>query len=88
MAALVAIVFAVAIPATASAATYCVHVSGSCLPGEINEGSDLQAALTAANGTGADDQVKVGMGSYAGPFVYAGAGGPAQITGVGPGTTF
>ena len=86
VAALVAIVFAVAIPATASAATYCVHVSGSCLPGEIDEGSNLQAALTAANGTGADDQVKVGTGSYAGPFVYAGAGGPAQITGVGPGT--
>jgi hypothetical protein len=55
--------------------------------GEIDQGSNLQAALTAANGTGVADQVKVGAGSYSGPFLYAGVGAAVQITGVGPSTT-
>jgi hypothetical protein len=86
MAALVGFGLALAIPATASASIYCVHQGGSCLPGEINEGSSLQTALTTANGTSVDDQVKVGAGTYVGPFIYPGTGGAVQITGVGPST--
>jgi hypothetical protein len=86
MAALVGFGLALAIPAAASAATYCVHQGGSCLPGEVNEGSNLQTALTDANGTGVADQVKVGAGVYVGPFTYAGSGGAVQITGVGAST--
>jgi hypothetical protein len=87
MAVLIGVAFAIAIPASATAATYCVHTGGSCLPGEIDEGSNLQAALTAANGSvGVDDRVKVGAGTYGGPFTYPGAGGAVQITGVGPTT--
>jgi hypothetical protein len=86
MAALAGVALALAIPATASALTYCVHTSGTCPPGEIDEGASLQTALTAANGTGVNDQVKVGLGTYAGPFTYPGAGGAVEITGVGPST--
>jgi hypothetical protein len=86
MAALIGVVSLLAIPATATAATYCVHSGGTCPPGEIDQGSSLQSALTAANGTGVADQVKVGAGSYVGPFTYLGAGGAVQITGVGAST--
>jgi hypothetical protein len=86
-AALIGFVLAVAVPGTASAATYCVHASASCPAGEIDKGSNLQGALNDANASlGVNDQVKVGAGSYTGPFSYAGLGGAVQITGVGAST--
>jgi hypothetical protein len=86
MAALLCFALALMIPSAASAATYCVHFGGSCQPGELDEGSNLQGALMDANATGVADQVKVAAGTYTGPFTYAGAGGAVQITGAGPST--
>lgn len=86
MAALLGFALALMIPSSASAATYCVHFGGTCQPGELDQGSNLQGALNAANASGVADQVKVAAGTYTGPFSYAGVGGGVQITGVGPST--
>ena len=74
-----------AAPAAASATTYCVHLTGGCGPGEIDEGASIQQALNDAAGHPGMDVVQVGPGSYPGTFTYpvseavelrgAGAGG-------------
>lgn len=80
--------------AASTAATYCVHQAGhACPAGSIDEGSDLQGALTAAAGhktTTADPNVvDIGPGTYtsSGPaFTYSSAA-PLRVVGSGTGST-
>jgi PKD domain len=65
---------ALAVPATASATTFCVNAR-NCPAGGVQAGGDLQGALDAAAARSGDDTVLVGdKGSpYVGPFTYEGA---------------
>ena len=65
---------ALAVPATASATTFCVNAR-NCPAGGVQAGADLQGALDAADAGSGDDTVLVGdKGSpYVGPFTYEGA---------------
>jgi hypothetical protein len=93
--AIVALVSAFA-PAAASASgaeTFCVHVSGSCPAGSVDEGANLQQALTdaAANPatTVSPNTVTIGPGTYgsgASTFTYSSAN-PVRVVGAGVGQT-
>jgi hypothetical protein len=61
---------AAAAPAAASAAVYCVHQSGSCAAGQLDEGANLQQALTDAAGHGGPDSIAIGPGTYPGNVDY------------------
>jgi hypothetical protein len=77
-------------PAVARAAgTFCVHQTGSCPAAQVDEGSDLQAALGDAAGS-AGNTVLIGPGTYthAGGFDYVSNTNPVTITGAGVDATF
>jgi PKD repeat protein len=61
-----------ALPTAALADTYCVH-QGPFQCSGLDEGGNLQAALTAAEGSPGPDSVFVGAGTYQGPFTYLNA---------------
>jgi hypothetical protein len=63
---------AIAPPAAAHAATYCVAKPACVAGGGIDKGSDLQAALTAAQGSPDADVVEIGATTLTGNFHYAG----------------
>ncbi len=74
----------VAVPATASAATFCVNApdcSGTAVP-------TVQQALTSAAGTPGPDVIRIGASAtpYVGPFAYTSAD-PVTIEGAGQGAT-
>ena len=77
-----------ALPAIASADTYCVNAGTACPTGGIDSGS-LQAALDAAAATDANDELLLGDKEtpYVGPFVYTPvatrARNPLTVKGVG-----
>jgi hypothetical protein len=85
-----AALLALAVPATASADSFCVSDAGCVASGGKNESANLPQALTdAANHPGADD-VHIGAGTFAtGPYVYpdASAANPVHITGAGQDAT-
>lgn len=77
---------AVLIPGQTSAATFCVHQpGGSCGPGQIDKGADLQGALDDALAAEGPDDVLVGAGEFTGPFTYGGGQG-LNISGAGDAT--
>jgi hypothetical protein len=77
---------AMALPAVAGANTYCVHNIWSCLPGEIDKGSNLQGALDDASANPPRDRVRIAGGTYAraGGFSYVDPADPVDIVGAGP----
>jgi hypothetical protein len=79
-----------AAPAAAQAATtYCVHQPADpCAAGTVDEGANLQAAMTAADQTN-DNVVAVGAGTYyqVGGFNASGPGQRIQLIGAGAGRT-
>jgi hypothetical protein len=75
-----------AAPAAASAAVYCVHQSGSCAAGQLDEGANLQQALTDAAGHGGPDSIAIGPGTYPGNVSYT-SSEAVTITGAGRGAT-
>jgi hypothetical protein len=82
-----------AVPALASASTYCVgDPGGSCGVSKPGTAAGLQAALTEADGSsGVADVVRIGPGTYTGNFTYSstdeldvqGSGTATIINGVG-----
>jgi Ca2+-binding RTX toxin-like protein len=80
-----------ALPAAASAITYCVSKPSCVTAGGTDEGSDLQAALDAAQATSAvADRIEIGPGSFVGPaggFFYSGGGAANTVDIVGAGTS-
>jgi PKD repeat protein len=77
VAALVAAVLAV--PAVASADTFCVHNPSGCAG---SPQPDLQQALNAAHGNGAGkDTIRLGAGSFTDGPAIASAGNPVEIVG-------
>jgi hypothetical protein len=80
--------FVLASAASAPAATYCVHVAGSCAAGAIDAGADLQAGITMAQAANGPDVLTIGPGTYTAPlngFVVNGADA-LQIVGSGDAT--
>ncbi len=79
-----------AVPATAGAATYCVHQGGSCSTGQTDEGANLQKALDEA-GASSGNTVLVGPGTYTHEHGFTfnhGTPGPdVTISGAGAGQT-
>src|SRR4051794_11243680 len=77
-----------AVPAAASATTYCAHASAfACPPGEGDVGTTLSTAFTAA-GDGVPDTLKIHAGTY--PVATGLArttSDPLTVVGDGPGTT-
>lgn len=71
---------------SATAATYCVHQPADpCEAGEIDQGASLQSALTGALQQPDADLIKIGPGTFTGPFVYSGSGA-IEVAGSGPST--
>ena len=83
--------FLAALPAGASALSYCVSKPSCVSAGGVNEGSDLQQALDDAGSTAIADRVEIGAGTFpaAGPtgFIYAWPGVTNSIEIVGAGRT-
>ncbi len=79
-----------AVPATAGAATYCVHQGGSCSAGQTDEGANLQKALDEA-GSSSGNTVLIGPGNYTHEHGFTfnhGTPGPnVTISGAGAGQT-
>jgi PKD repeat protein len=75
--------------AAAAPQTYCVHVGGACPAGQVDIGSDLQAALTGAV-SNPGSTVLIGPGTFTHPSGFSVApGSPVDmtITGAGAGRT-
>jgi hypothetical protein len=70
----------------ACAATYCVDLTGSGCDSTSTGAAGLTAALAAAALTAADDTIKIGTGTYLGPFVYAPSMNAGTLTIIGSGT--
>jgi hypothetical protein len=51
----------------ASAATYCVHQSGTCPATSIDSGANLPQALAAAAASSANDRIDIGPGTFTAP---------------------
>jgi hypothetical protein len=79
-----------AVPATAGAATYCVHQGGGCSAGQTDEGANLQKALDEA-GSSSGNTVVIGAGTYTHEHGFSfnhGSPGPdVTISGAGAGQT-
>ncbi len=79
-----------AVPATAGAATYCVHQGGSCSAGRTDESVNLQKALDEAGGS-SGNTVLIGPGTYTHEHGFTfnhGTPGPdVTISGAGAGQT-
>jgi PKD repeat protein len=70
-----------AVPALASADTFCVHNPAGCAG---SNKPDLQTALLAAGANGAGkDTIRLGAGSFTDGPAVAGAGNPVEIVGAG-----
>ena len=83
--ALVTALLTLALPAMASAETFCVHSPADCA-GSVQP--TLQAALDAANANGAgEDQIRIGAGTFDEPPAVNVLGNPVEIVGAGPGQT-
>src|SRR4051812_6257828 len=81
---------ACALPAGASANTYCVSDPACVLGGGTNEGGPVQNALNDAQAHPGLDRVEIGSGTFTGTgFTYldAAAGNGVQIVGAGRGLT-
>src|SRR5262245_45300885 len=78
-----------ALPASASALSYCVSKPSCVSSGGVNEGSDLQGALDDAALTTVADRVEIGPGTFHSDgsegFYYSGAGATNSIRIVGAG---
>jgi hypothetical protein len=73
----------------ASAATYCVHQSGTCPPTSVDAGASLPQALAAAMQSPAGDRIDIGPGTYVAPAGGFQADNPnsvLSIHGSGPST--
>jgi hypothetical protein len=70
----------------ACAATYCVDLTGSGCDSTSTGAAGLTAALAAAALTAADDTIKIGTGTYLGPFIYAPSMNAGTLTIIGSGT--
>jgi hypothetical protein len=77
---------AAAAPAAASATVFCVHQSGGCAGGKVDEGASIQQALTDAAGHSGPDTIEIGPGTYPGNVSYVSSEG-VTITGSGSGVT-
>jgi chitodextrinase len=83
--ALVTALLTLALPAAASAETFCVHSPADCAG---SAQPTLQAALDAANANGAGaDQIRIGAGTFDEPPAVNVLGNPVEIVGAGPGQT-
>ena len=75
-----------AVSSPARAATYCVDLTGSGCDSTSTGAAGLTAALAAAALTAADDTIKIGTGTYLGPFIYAPSMNAGTLTIIGSGT--
>jgi hypothetical protein len=75
-----------ALSSPACAATYCVDLTGSGCDSTSSGAAGLTAALAAAALTAADDTIKIGTGTYLGPFIYAPSMNAGTLTIIGSGT--
>ena len=81
--ALMTALLTLALPAVASAETFCVHSPADCTG---SAPPTLQAALDAANANGAgEDQIRIGAGTFDEPPAMNVLGNPMEIVGAGPG---
>jgi len=76
----------VVLASRAWAAIYCVDLSGSTCDVIYSGSAGLASALVAAAGTATDDTIKIGAGTYLGPFAYAPAGNAGKLSIVGSGS--
>jgi hypothetical protein len=72
--------------APASATTYCVDLTGSGCDSTSTGAAGLTSALAAAALSAANDTIKIGTGTYLGPFTYAPSIDAGTLTIIGSGT--
>ena len=89
------LLFVAIAPASARAATYCVHAAADPCTGEIDKGLNLSGALSDAAGSADNDTIAIRPGTYTGtsasPFNYLGTANSGTVrivgSGAGPGGT-
>jgi hypothetical protein len=75
-----------ALSSPACAATYCVDITGSSCDSTSTGAAGLTSALASAALSAADDTIKIGTGTYLGPFIYTPSTNAGTLTIVGSGT--